>query len=35
MKNVYVEAEGSTSGPDSNIIYGINSKVSITKSNNT
>ena len=31
----YVEAKGSTSDPDSNIIYGINSKVTITKSNNT
>ena len=26
---------GSTSDPDSNIIYGSNSKVTITKSNNT
>ena len=31
----YVEAKGSTSGPDSNIIYGSNSKVTITKSNKT
>jgi nitrate reductase assembly molybdenum cofactor insertion protein NarJ len=31
----YVEAKGSTSDPDSNIIYGSNSKVTITKSNNT
>jgi len=29
----YVEAKGSTSDPDSNIIYGGNSKVTITKSN--
>ena len=29
----YVEAKGSTSDPDSNIIYGSNSKVTITKSN--
>jgi len=26
----YVEAKSSTSDPDSNIIYGINSKVTIT-----
>jgi len=32
MNMCYVEAKGSTSGPDSNIIYGINSKVTITKS---
>ena len=31
----YVEAEGSASDRDSNIIYGINSKVTITKSNKT
>ena len=31
----YVEAKGSTSDPDSNIIYGSNSKVTITKSNKT
>ena len=31
----YVEAKGSTSDPDSNIIYGINSKVTTTQSNNT
>ena len=30
-----VEAKGSTSDPDSNIICGSNSKVTITKSNNT
>jgi len=29
----YVEAKGSTSDPNSNIIYGSNSKVIITKSN--
>ena len=31
----YVEAKGSKSDPDSNIIYGSNSKVTTTKSNNT
>ena len=31
----YVEAKGSTSDPDSNTIYWSNSKVTITKSNNT
>jgi len=31
----YVEAKSSKSDPDSNIIYGSNSKVTITKSNNT
>jgi len=31
----YVEANGSTSDPDSNIIYGSNSKVTIIKSNKT
>jgi hypothetical protein len=31
----YVQAKGSTSDPDSNIIYGSNSKVTITKSNKT
>ena len=31
----YVEAKGSTSDPDSNITYGSNSKVTITKSNKT
>ena len=31
----YVEAKGSTSDPDSNIIYGDNSKVTVTKSNKT
>jgi len=31
----YVEAKGSTSDPDRNIIYGSNSKVTITKSNKT
>ena len=31
----YVEAKGSTSDPDSNIIYRSNSKVTITKSNKT
>ena len=34
-KMCYVEAKGSTSDPDSNIIYGSNSKVTITKSNKT
>ena len=29
----YVEAKGSKSDPDSNIIYGSNSKVTITQSN--
>jgi len=29
----YVEAKGNTSDPDSNIIYGSNSKITITKSN--
>ena len=33
--NNNVEAKGSTSDPDTNIIYGSNSKVTITKSNNT
>ena len=28
----YVEEKGSTSDPDSNIIYGSNSKITITKS---
>ena len=31
----HVEAEGSISGPDSNIIYGSNSKVTTTESNKT
>jgi len=31
----YVEANGNTSDPDSNIIYGSNSKVIIKKSNKT
>ena len=31
----HVEAEGSTSDPDSNIIYGSNSKVTIMNSNKT
>ena len=31
----YVEAKGSTSDTDSNIIYCSNSKVTVTKSNNT
>ena len=31
----YVEAKGITIDPDSIIIYGSNSKVTITKSNNT
>ena len=31
----HVEAKGSTSDPDSSIIYGSNSKVTITKSNKT
>ena len=31
----YVETKGSTTDPDSNIIYGSNSKVTITKSNKT
>jgi len=31
----YVEEKSGTSDPDSNIIYGNNSKVTITKSNNT
>ena len=31
----HVEAKGSTSDPDSNIIYGSNPKVTITKSNKT
>jgi len=31
----YVEAKGTTSDPDSNIVYGNNSKVTITKSNKT
>jgi len=31
----YVEAKHSTSGPDSNIIYGSNSKVTIAKSKET
>ena len=30
-----VEAKGSTSDPDSNIVYGGNYKVTITESNNT
>jgi len=30
-----VEAKGSTNDPDSNIIYGSDSKVTITKSNKT
>jgi len=33
--NVLCEAKGSTSDPDSNIIYGSNSKVTVTKSNKT
>jgi len=31
----YVEAKHSTSGPDSKVIYGSNSKVTITKSKET
>ena len=31
----YVEAKGNTSDPESNIIYGSNSKVTTTKSNKT
>ena len=31
----YVEAKGSTSDPDSNIVYRSNSKVTVTKSNKT
>ena len=31
----HVEAKGSTSDPNSSIIYGSNSKVTITKSNKT
>ena len=31
----YMEEKGSTSDPDCNIIYWSNSKVTITKSNNT
>ena len=31
----HVDTKGSTSDPDSNIIYWSNSKVTITKSNNT
>ena len=31
----YVEAKGSTSDPDSNIIYGSKPKVTTTKSNKT
>jgi len=31
----YVVAKGSKIDPDSDIIYGINSKVTITKSNKT
>ena len=31
----YVEAKGSKIDPDSNIIYGSNSKVIVTKSNMT
>jgi len=31
----YVEAKGSTNDPDSNIIYGSNSKVTATESNKT
>ena len=31
----YVETKDSTSDPDSNIIYGSNSKVIITESNKT
>ena len=31
----YLEAKGSTSDSDSNIIYWSNSKVTVTKSNNT
>jgi len=31
----YVEANGNTSDPDSNIIYGRNSKAPTTKSNKT
>ena len=31
----YVETKGNTTDPDSNIIYGSNSKVTITKSNKT
>ena len=32
---IIMEAKGSTSDPDSNIIYRSNSKVTIAKSNNT
>ena len=31
----YVEANGSTSDPDSNIIFGSNSKLTTTESNKT
>jgi len=31
----YVEANGNISDPDSNIIYGSNSKATITESNKT
>ena len=31
----FVEAKGSTTDPDSNVMYRSNSKVTITKSNNT
>ena len=31
----YVEAKGSTSDSDSNIVYGSNSEVTITKSDKT
>jgi len=31
----YVETKGSTSDPDSNVIHGTISKVTITKSNKT
>jgi hypothetical protein len=35
MKKCYVEAKYSTSDPDSNIIYGSNTKVTSTKSKDT
>jgi len=31
----YLEAKGSTSDPNSNVIYGSNYKVTVTKSNKT
>jgi hypothetical protein len=35
LNKCYVEAKYSTSDPDSNIIYGSNTKVTITKSKET